>query len=248
MMRVGASGRFKILPVPSLLLLLAPYLVFSIEVTTPAELHAAVGDVVTLKCSFRSTSSPTSKMTVDWSYRPQTGGAPETFFHFSSQVFPPTQGQFLDRIRWEGTPSRGVASISLINATLKDNGTYTCSVRNPPDVHGSPTSSIVLTVTPKKSSIRFSDVSVLIAFILVPSGMLTLILIGRMYCCGNRHSQSEAYRSNIEVTEGVGYAAAREKGRTCYERCLTDSEDEDYYYHQKKRHPHDDEDYADSQV
>ncbi|XP_023817229.1 myelin protein zero-like protein 3 [Oryzias latipes] len=247
-MRGGAPGRWKVVLVPSLLLLLAPHLVFSIKVSTPAELHASVGDVVTLSCSFTSSSTPTSKMTVDWIYRPQTGGASETFFHFSSQAFPPTQGQFQGRIGWQGAPSRGVASISLSNATLNDNGTYTCSVRNPPDVHGSPTSKTLLTVTPKKSSIRFSDVSVLIVFILIPSGILTLVLIGRMFCCGNQHSQSKAYRSTIEVTEGEEYEAVREKRATCYERCLMDSEDEDYYYHQKKRHSLDEEDIADSHV
>lgn len=71
------------------------------------------------------------------------------FFHFSSRAFPPLDGQFTGRIRWQGSPARGDASISLINSTLKDNGTYTCSVRNPPDVHGAPNSHTVLTVTPK---------------------------------------------------------------------------------------------------
>lgn len=75
---------------------------------------------------------------------------PLQFFHFSSRAFPPNDGQFTGRIRWQGSPARGEASISLINATLNDNGTYTCSVRNPPDVHGSPTSHTVLTVTPKR--------------------------------------------------------------------------------------------------
>lgn len=71
------------------------------------------------------------------------------FFHFSSRAFPPLEGQFAGRIRWQGSPARGEASIALINATLQDNGTFTCSVRNPPDVHGSPNSHTVLTVTPK---------------------------------------------------------------------------------------------------
>lgn len=56
----------------------APSLVSSITVNTPAELHASKGDTVTLSCTFTSTSMPTSKMTVDWSYRPQTGGPPQT--------------------------------------------------------------------------------------------------------------------------------------------------------------------------
>lgn len=54
----------------------APSLVSSISVNTPAELHASKGDTVTLSCTFTSTSTPTSKMRVDWSYRPQSGGTP----------------------------------------------------------------------------------------------------------------------------------------------------------------------------
>lgn len=75
------------------------------------------------------------------------------FFHFSSLVFPPRDGQFNGRVKWLGSPARGEASIQLLNASLSDNGTYTCSVRNPPDVHGSPTSQTVLTVTSKGEAI-----------------------------------------------------------------------------------------------
>lgn len=56
----------------------APSPVSSIKVNTPAELHASKGEAVTLSCTFTSTSRPTSKMTVDWSYRPQSGGPPQT--------------------------------------------------------------------------------------------------------------------------------------------------------------------------
>uniref|UniRef100_H3BWB4 Myelin protein zero like 3 n=1 Tax=Tetraodon nigroviridis TaxID=99883 RepID=H3BWB4_TETNG len=157
-----------------------PSPVSSITVKTPADLQASKGDTVTLSCTFISSSTPTSKMTVDWSYRPPTGGPPQTFFHFSSRAFLPLEGQFSGRIRWRGTPARSDASISLVNATLNDNGTYTCSVRNPPDVHGSPSSHTLLTVTPKAPSIRFSDVTVLLVFILLPSTIITFFLLGRM--------------------------------------------------------------------
>ncbi|XP_044057317.1 myelin protein zero-like protein 3 [Siniperca chuatsi] len=219
----------------------APSLVSSITVSTPAELHASKGDAVTLSCTFTSTSRPTSKMTVDWSYRPQSGGLPQTFFHFSSRAFPPLDGQFTGRIRWQGSPARGEASIYLINATLNDNGTFTCSVRNPPDVHGSPTSHTVLTVTPKVPSIRFSDVAVLLAFILLPSAIITLLLIGRMLCPKKHPNQSKAYRSPIEVTEGEEYGihslGSKGKRASCCDLCLMDSEDEDGYYNLKKGPP-----------
>lgn len=232
-----------------LLVLLAPPLALSITVRTPSEIHASKGDTVTLSCTFTSTSRPTSKMSVDWSYRPQSGGPPQTFFHFSSRPFPPIDGQFMGRIQWQGRPALGEASISLINATLKDNGTYTCSVRNPPDVHGSPNSHTVLTVTPKAPSVRFSDVAVLLVFVLLPSAIITLILIGRMLCPKKQRSQSKTYRSPIEVTEGEEYnihSPVKMKKATCCDLYLMDSEDEDGYYNLKKSPPLEDG-YAESQ-
>ncbi|XP_026149256.1 myelin protein zero-like protein 3 [Mastacembelus armatus] len=228
----------------------APSLVSSITVSSPAELHASKGDTVILPCSFISTSRPTSKMTVDWSYRHQSGGPPQIFFHFSSQAFPPPEGQFMGRIRWHGSPARGDASIALINATLNDNGTYTCSVRNPPDVYGSPLSQTVLTVTPKSASIRFTDVAILLAFILLPSALITLILIGRMLCSKQRLDQSKAYRSPIEVTDGEEYGdhlpAAKVKKTTCCDLYMMDPEDIEEHYKLKTRSPID-EGFAESQ-
>ncbi|XP_034023807.1 myelin protein zero-like protein 3 [Thalassophryne amazonica] len=224
----GSSGFGAVLLL--LCLVLSP--VCSITVTTPAERHASKGDAVLLSCTFTSTNRMTSKMSVDWSYRPQSGGRPETFFHFSSQVFYPTEGQFRGRIQWQGRPAHGDASILLINATLNDNGTYTCSVRNPPDVHGSPTSQTVLTVTNKPASIRFSDVAVLLTLVLLPSAVITLILIGKMLCPTKQHNQSKSSRSPIEVTEGEVYGFSSPKTRestTCCDLCLMDLEDEEFY-------------------
>ncbi|KAG7223093.1 hypothetical protein INR49_015852, partial [Caranx melampygus] len=186
---------------------LGPSPVSSISVSSPPEVHASKGDTVSLSCTFTSTSRPTSKM---------------SFFHFSSRAFPPLQGQFAGRIRWQGIPARGDASISLINATLNDNGTFTCSVRNPPDVHG------YKNQTGKSPSIRFSDVAVLFAFILIPSTVITLILIGRMFCPKKQQNQSRSYRSPIEVTEGEEYGVhppeAKVKRATCCDLYLTEGE------------------------
>lgn len=56
----------------------APSPVSCISVNSPPELHASKGETVSLTCTFTSTSRPTSKMSVDWSYRPQSGGPPQT--------------------------------------------------------------------------------------------------------------------------------------------------------------------------
>uniref|UniRef100_A0A3Q0S5M7 Ig-like domain-containing protein n=1 Tax=Amphilophus citrinellus TaxID=61819 RepID=A0A3Q0S5M7_AMPCI len=217
----------------------APSPVSSITVNTPSELHASKGDAVTLSCTFISTSSPTSKMTVNWSYRPQSGGPPVSFFHFYSRAYPTTEGQFNGRIRWQGSPARGDASILLINATLNDNGTYACTVRNPPDVHGSTTSHTVLTVTPKAVRIRFSDVAVLLAFVLLPSAIITLVLLGQMLCPRKKRNQSKAYRSPIEVTEGIFIDLS-------FSALFQDPDEHDYYLQELKKRRTIDEGYAES--
>lgn len=70
------------------------------------------------------------------------------FFYYHSKAFPQTEGLFKDRVSWQGDVNRGDASLQLRNLTLNDNGTFICTVRNPPDVHGN-VAKTVLTVTPR---------------------------------------------------------------------------------------------------
>ncbi|NXN30065.1 MPZL3 protein, partial [Nycticryphes semicollaris] len=93
-----------------------------------------VGEQVTLKCSFRSSSPITESLTIDWTYRPFTSGQMETIFHYQSVPYPAIVGKFKDRITWVGNVAKSDASIAIQNPVLSDNGTFICSVRNPPDV------------------------------------------------------------------------------------------------------------------
>ncbi|NXL77409.1 MPZL3 protein, partial [Leptocoma aspasia] len=93
-----------------------------------------VGEQVLLKCSFKSSSPITESLLVDWTYRPLTGGQMETVFHYQSIPHPTTAGSFKDRISWVGNVANGDASIAIQNPELSDNGTFICSVKNPPDV------------------------------------------------------------------------------------------------------------------
>ncbi|NWR45345.1 MPZL3 protein, partial [Regulus satrapa] len=93
-----------------------------------------VGEDVLLKCSFKSSSPITESLLVDWTYRPLAGGQMETVFHYQSIPHPTTAGKFKDRISWVGNVAHGDASIAIQSPVLSDNGTFICSVRNPPDV------------------------------------------------------------------------------------------------------------------
>ncbi|XP_062872830.1 myelin protein zero-like protein 3 [Trichomycterus rosablanca] len=210
-----------------------------ISVTATAEVNAVRGETVTLSCSFTSTSRLTSKMSVDWSYRPPDGGPPHTFFHFFSVPYPPEVGQFKGRVKWSGNPARNDASIQLLNATLTDNGTYSCAVRNPPDVHGPPADTI-LTISPKKAGLRFSDVAVLALFVLFPSALITLVLLMRICCpcCSPAFKTLHLdHHSPIEVADGGECGCKRsEKHRSgCCELVFVDSDGEDYSSYYEKQ-------------
>ncbi|KAJ7990231.1 hypothetical protein DPEC_G00298170 [Dallia pectoralis] len=220
-----------------LLACIVPCPVSAITTTSPPEVHALRGDDVSLTCTFVSSSRATSLMSVDWTYKPATGGPQQTFFHFSSQLLPPKEGQFIGRVKWSGSPARGVASIQLLNASLSDNGTYSCTVRNPPDVHGSPTSQTILTVTPRVSGLRFSDVAVLLAFILLPSMAISLVLLCRMCCTVEDQNHARGYRSPIEVTSGEesDLRSVQYKSTTCCDIHMLDSDYEDDYLEMQRQ-------------
>lgn len=46
------------------------------------------------------------------------------------------RGRFKDRVVWDGNLQRYDVSIILWKLQFDDNGTYTCQVKNPPDVDG----------------------------------------------------------------------------------------------------------------
>uniref|UniRef100_A0A8C2TKP7 Ig-like domain-containing protein n=1 Tax=Coturnix japonica TaxID=93934 RepID=A0A8C2TKP7_COTJA len=103
-----------------------------------------VGEQVVLKCSFKSSFPITESLTIDWTYRPLTGGRMETVS--GSVAYPPSVGKFKDRISWVGDAAKGDASIAIQNPTVSDNGTFICSVKNPPDVyHNIPQTVLIVT-------------------------------------------------------------------------------------------------------
>lgn len=55
-------------------------------------------------------------------------------------------GKFKDRISWIGNVAKGDASIAIESPSMSDNGTFICSVKNPPDVyHNIPQTMLVVT-------------------------------------------------------------------------------------------------------
>ncbi|XP_028664314.1 myelin protein zero-like protein 3 [Erpetoichthys calabaricus] len=175
----------------------------AITIDTDVEVTGSAGDDITLKCTFKSSAMVTSQLSIDWSYRPVNGKTPQMVFHYQEEAFPPTDGQFKDRIHWRGDINKRDASIQIRNASLSDNGTFTCSVRNPPDVHGS-LGETTLTVTPKGWTFSFTEFTLLASLVLIPSA-LTLIVLALIIGYQNDllcKRRSLGYRTSpIEVSE-----------------------------------------------
>ncbi|KAJ8372718.1 hypothetical protein AAFF_G00277870 [Aldrovandia affinis] len=239
-------GRLKSKNISFLCLVLSLVLtpVCPMEVSTPEEVRASRGRSVTLKCSFWSKVRGTSGLSVDWSFRRGSSSGSRTFFHFSSVPYPPRQEPFRGRVLWLGNPQYGDVSIQLLNTSLNDNGTYTCAVRNPPDVHGTP-AHIQLTVTPEELTRRFSDVAVLLALVLLPSAVAVAILLVRLCCCSRRRGKPPVRRllPSVSLTEGEEPGnrkkpcnrkpTVREQMVMCCELYLQDPDYDEFYLHNR---------------
>ncbi|XP_027033889.1 myelin protein zero-like protein 2b [Tachysurus fulvidraco] len=145
--------------------------VLAIEVSTPKELTAVNGTSVRLKCTFKSSQPVTEKSaSVSWSFKPLSPGMEEQFFYYHEVPFPPTKGHFTGHVTWSGDVMNNDGSITLNDVQFSFNGTYTCQVRNPPDVHGY-TSEIRLEVV---LSVKISEIGILAAAV---GGAIVLVLV-----------------------------------------------------------------------
>uniref|UniRef100_A0A8D0XSK8 Ig-like domain-containing protein n=1 Tax=Sus scrofa TaxID=9823 RepID=A0A8D0XSK8_PIG len=179
------------------------YIVFSLEIKADAHVQGYVGESIKLKCTFKSSSSITDKLTIDWTYRPPSSSRTESIFHYQSFQYPTTSGTFRDRISWVGDVYKGDASISIKNPTIKDNGTFSCAVKNPPDVHHNiPVTE--LTVTERGFGTMLSSVALLSILVFIPSAVVVVLLLVRMArkSAGlKKRSKSGYKKSSIEVSD-----------------------------------------------
>ncbi|KAK3509230.1 hypothetical protein QTP70_025595 [Hemibagrus guttatus] len=145
--------------------------VLAIEVSTPKDLTTVNGTDVRLKCTFKSTHPVSEKsVSVSWSFKPLGPGKEEQFFYYHEEPFSPEQGHFKGHVMWSGNVLKNDASITLRDVQFSFNGTYTCQVRNPPDVHGF-ASEIRLEVV---QSVKLSEIGILAAAV---GGSIVLVLL-----------------------------------------------------------------------
>uniref|UniRef100_A0A671FBN4 Ig-like domain-containing protein n=1 Tax=Rhinolophus ferrumequinum TaxID=59479 RepID=A0A671FBN4_RHIFE len=141
------SSRVLVPPSPALLAVLCP--AQAIVVYTDREVHGAVGSRVTLHCSFWSSEWVSDDISFTWRYQPEGGRDAISIFHYAKgQPYIDEVGTFKERIQWVGDPRWKDGSIVIHNLDYSDNGTFTCDVKNPPDIVGK-TSKVTLYVFEK---------------------------------------------------------------------------------------------------
>lgn len=236
MRQSGAAARGRgcaLFTLLSVLFFQGVHIVISLEITADAHVRGYVGEKIKLRCTFKSASHVTDKLTIDWTYRPPSSSRTESIFHYQSFQYPTTAGTFRDRISWAGNVYKGDASISISNPTLKDNGTFSCAVKNPPDVHHNiPLTE--LTVTERGFGTMLSSVALLSILVFVPSAVVVVLLLlrmGRKAAGLKKRSKSGYKKSSIEVSDDTDQEEKDEcMARLCVRcaECLDSDYEETY--------------------
>ncbi|XP_069732498.1 myelin protein zero-like protein 3 [Phaenicophaeus curvirostris] len=215
------------------LLLLGICNVLSLEIKASAKVRAYIGEQASLKCSFTSSLPISERLTVDWTYRPLTGGQMETVFHYQSVPYPTTVGKFKDRISWVGNVAKGDASIAIQSPVLSDNGTFICSVKNPPDVyHNIPQTTLI--VTERGFSFQLTSATLLSIVVFLPSIIVVVLLLvrmGRKFRVLKEKKKSGCKKSSIEVSDEPEQTETGNCLGRLREWCLNcvDTDEEDLY-------------------
>ncbi|KAM4885534.1 myelin protein zero-like protein 3 [Sylvia borin] len=230
----GSGGRLLLFLLPrGALLLLGVCNALSLEIKASPKVRAFVGEQALLKCSFKSSSPITESLLVDWTYRPHSGGRMETVFHYQSIPHPTTAGKFRDRISWVGNVANGDASIVIHSPELSDNGTFICSVKNPPDVyHNIPQTELV--VTERGLTFQLTSATLLSILVFLPSILVVALLLGRMgrkFRAVKEKGKCGYKKSSIEVSDEPEHTDRAGCGGRIKECCLNcvDTDEEDPY-------------------
>ncbi|XP_066190728.1 myelin protein zero-like protein 3 [Sylvia atricapilla] len=228
----GSGGRLLLLP-RGALLLLGVCNALALEIKASPKVRAFVGEQALLKCSFKSSSPITESLLVDWTYRPHSGGGMETVFHYQSIPHPTTAGRFRDRISWVGNVANGDASIAIHSPELSDNGTFICSVKNPPDVyHNIPQTELV--VTERGLAFQLTSATLLSILVFLPSVLVVVLLLvrmGRKFRAVKEKGKCGYKKSSIEVSdepERTDRAGCGGRIKECCLNCV-DTDEEDPY-------------------
>ncbi|XP_038610001.1 myelin protein zero-like protein 2 [Tachyglossus aculeatus] len=166
----------------------------AVEVYTSGALEAVNGTDVRLKCTFSSFLPVGSGLTVTWNFRPESGGPEEFVFYYHEQPYAPARGHFKGRVVWDGNINRNDVSIIVWHMQFDDNGTFTCQVKNPPDVDGL-IGEIQLRVV---QTVRFSEMYLLALAIGCACALMVILVIAVVLV---QHFRKTRHQAHVVETE-----------------------------------------------
>ncbi|XP_048149904.1 myelin protein zero-like protein 1 isoform X2 [Corvus hawaiiensis] len=180
---------------------LSGVLVSAVEVNTPEEMFVENGTDAKLPCTFTSVEVISSAASVSWSFQPEGAATRISFFYYSNgKSYPGKDIPFKDRITWAGDLNKKDASITISNMQFRDNGTYICDVKNPPDIVVKP-GEIRVRVVEKDSLPAFPIATVAGIAIGTVTGLSSLISI--VVCLVIRKNNSKKRYSGCSTSESL---------------------------------------------
>ncbi|XP_072702671.1 myelin protein P0 isoform X3 [Ciconia boyciana] len=197
-MSQGARGSSSLLLLAGLLSALGPSPTSSIHVYTQREVYGTVGSHVTLSCSFWSSEWISEDISITWHFQAEGSRDSTSIFHYAKgQPYIDDVGSFKERMEWVGNPHRKDGSIVIHNLDYTDNGTFTCDVKNPPDIVGK--SSQVTLYVFEKVPTRYGVVlgSIIGGALLLVAVVVALVYLIR-YCWLRRQAALQRRLSAME--------------------------------------------------
>ncbi|XP_043532332.1 uncharacterized protein LOC122540533 [Chiloscyllium plagiosum] len=186
--------------------------VAAVDIYTSGNVEARNGTEKRLKCTFQSSSPVSKRTTVTWHFRHPDSSNEESVFYYHEEPFPPSGGRFKDRISWSGNIWKKDGSITISNLQFTDNGTFLCSVKNPPDVHGV-AGEIKLSVVHK---VTYSEMMILGIVIGCATGLVVLIVIAVVGVQLLRKNQAQQEEEEMEYVEEKELNYEHQNGILCY--------------------------------
>ncbi|KTG04637.1 hypothetical protein cypCar_00045753 [Cyprinus carpio] len=153
---------------------------------------------VTLSCSFKSRELISSSSSVTWSFLPEGEAVAFTsiFYYTGGKQFPGSVPQFESRVEWAGDMNKNDASIRVIQMQFKDNGTFSCDVKNPPDISGQMSFTKVRVVM--KEALPQTSAAVIVGGVI--GAVIGIIIIAVVtYLIIRRQEHSHDYRGYVSV-------------------------------------------------
>ncbi|CAM4458637.1 unnamed protein product [Lepidochelys kempii] len=174
--------------------------VSALDVKTPEELFVENGTEARLPCTFSSRDVISSAASISWSFQPEGATTPISFFYYSQgNAYPGKDTPFKNRISWAGDLNKKDASVSIANVQFRDNGTYFCDVKNPPDIVMKP-GEIRLRVVQRDNLPAFST-GVVVA-IAIGVTLVVLVLIAVIVCVVRKKNSKKHY-SGCSTSESL---------------------------------------------